>query len=113
MSYHHSMCFIVPASQREAVLQIGLALGYEGGLDVQLSASGNAPATHYGAHAWAADPFYALITGPWPVPPGVDASVVSAAQAALKISHQSPCENPLAHFEGFLASEGLARVETP
>jgi enamine deaminase RidA (YjgF/YER057c/UK114 family) len=111
MTFHNSIAFIVTAAQREAVLTIGRALGYEGGLVVQLSASGSAPATHYGAHAWAADEFVALITGDWPVPDGVPAETVAAAKAALTVSVQTPCESPLAHFEAVCASAGLVRIE--
>jgi hypothetical protein len=111
MTHHNSVVSIVTAAQRDAVLQIGRALGYEGGLDVPLSATGAEPATHYGAHAWAGDPFVALITNPWPTPPGLTEGEVAAAQAAMTVSVQSPCDNPLAHFEAQLAAAGLQRVE--
>jgi len=111
VSYHNSLVLIVPAAMRDAVLQIGRALGYEGGFTVELSADGSAPATHYGAHAWAADDFKALITGTWPTPDGIDPAVIAAAQAALHVSVQTPCTDPLGHFNATLAALGLQKVE--
>ena len=110
MSYANSLVSIVAANQREAVLQIGRALGYEGGLDIPLDVAGSETATHYGAHAWAADDFISLITGDWPVPDGVPAEVVQAAQEAMVVSVRHPCADGGAHFEDVLADLGLARA---
>lgn len=111
MSYHNSLVLIVPAAMRDAVLQIGRALGYEGGFTVELSANGSAPATHYGSHAWTRDAFRDLITGTWPTPDGIDPVVIAAAKAALHVSVQTPCADPLAHFNATLSDRGLQRVE--
>lgn len=60
-----SLTLIVPAAQRDAANRLACALGTDtlpgSSYNVPLSATGAAPATHYGCHAWASDGFVATL----------------------------------------------------
>lgn len=119
----HSTVLIVPAALLDQANALGAALGYgPQSYTVPLGADG--AATHYGAHTWATDAFFALIAGAraGALPPadwaahGLTPADVAAVLAALHVSAPgSPLDpegaqhgGPGEHFAAVLAELGLA-----
>lgn len=85
---------------------------------VPLSATGTAPATHWGCHTWATDAFVqaisacvaqtALPPAPWAAV-GLDEAAVFSFCSALVVSVQNGGV-ALDHFETVASAHGLARV---
>ena len=111
MSFNHSLVLIVPASLKDAANQMGQAIGWTGdNLSVPLSASGNAPATHYGCHAWAQDIAVAWLTGtPLPESMGVNQAQVDALLSQMTVSVDQG--EGREHFEAACQGAGLKAVE--
>ena len=109
MSYTQSVVMVVTAAQRETVIELGRALGWEAGFSAALSADGQEPATHYGLHAWARPEFVALVQSPGLSAEGWTAEQIATARGGLTVSAQDNAV-PLEHFESVLAAEGLQRL---
>lgn len=104
-----SLVIIAPVAITEDLASWGNALGYDGVLPVRLSADGNEPATHLGAHLWANDEFIAIITGAVQAPiPGVDPADVAAGLSFVTTSVLDQNNN---HFNTVASGMGLQRIE--
>lgn len=118
----HSTVLIIPAALLDQANALGAALGYGSeSYTVPLGADG--ATTHYGAHTWATDAFFALIAGAragalpsadWAAHALTPADV-AAVLAALHVSAPgSPLDpegvqhgGPGEHFAAVLAELGL------
>lgn len=118
----HSAVLIVPAALRDKANALGAALAYgPQSYTVPLGPEG-AP-THYGAHTWAADDFFARIAGARTgvLPPadwaahGLTPADVAEVLAALHVSapgspldpEGAPYGDPSTHFAAVLVEHGL------
>lgn len=115
----HSIVVICATADREQLLAVGAAMGVSGGMDVALSANGQAPATHYGARSWATPVFVGIMTGQiTPTIPGVTAEQIQAALAGAIIdvvqdAAASPEFSARDHFRTVCQSVGLLRIMPP
>lgn len=113
----HSIVVICAASDRAQLLAVGNAMGVSGGMDVALSANGQAPATHYGARSWATPVFTGIMTGTiQPTIPGVTAEQIAAVLATAIVdvvadAATQPGFSARAHFLGVCAAMGLQRID--
>lgn len=97
-----SAVLIAPAAQRDAANALAAAMGW--GPDcysVPLSASGAAPATHWGLHAWVAEGFAATLA----------AAARGALAGALILSIEPGLTDPAGHFARVVESAGLTLAE--
>ncbi len=116
-----SLVAIVPAAQQEAANRLSCALGYDAlpgnTFSVPLSATGQAPATHYGCRSLAKQEFLDILTAAagGQLPPvdwteyGVTETDITAVLASLIID-QRPADQSEGHAETVLAAQGLAVV---
>lgn len=112
----HSLVVICPAADRDQVLAVAEAMGVAAGLDVPLSATGNEPATHYAARAWATPVFVGFMTGAMtPTMAGVTAEQIKAALANVVVDEVAapPGFSARDHFLSVCQSVGLQRIMTP
>jgi len=117
-TYPHSLVCIVPSALRDTVLAMGQALGVDGGLTVELSASGSGPATHYGAHSWAGVEFAAVMLGsvyPDPLPEGVTEQDIDNILAAITVSVDPVVDEVTltkrVHFDHVTQAAGLQVIQ--
>lgn len=115
-----SLSLIVPAELRGAANRLACALGLDHlpgqSYSVALSASGAAPAAHYGCHAWATDVFVATLAGAigGALPPldlaanGLTEADVAAVLAALLYEVG---DDPAVTWPAALFRAGVLRVE--
>lgn len=108
-----SLVSICPAATRSDLLALGDAYGVAGGMSVELSATGNAPATHYGSHAWATPEFIAIVKQQVTVPvEGYTPEEVAAILSACTFSAtQEPGPINRAHFDQAIAAMGLQTIQ--
>ena len=105
MSYAHSLVIICPAALKPAATALAEQLGWTGdNLTVPLSANGQAPATHFGCHAWAREDAVAVFTTP-----NADAQV-EAVRAQLIVSARDDLSAG-EHFGAACAGATLSRVD--
>jgi hypothetical protein len=106
VSFDQSVVLIVPADRRAEAEEAGRLLGYtDQEYAVELSPSGEAPATHYALHSWARQAFTDLLTGSRAARPEL-ASVLPALTVSIAPAAAG-------HFEAALAAAGLKRVTMP
>jgi len=93
---------------------MGQIIGWTGdNLSVPLSASGNAPATHYGCHAWAQEIAVAWLTGtPLPESFGIDQAQVDGLLSQIIVSVDVNGLQGGEHFASALAAANLKRIES-
>lgn len=121
MSFTKSLSMIVPAPQRDDCNRLMLALGKDNAPDpgrtfsVELSPTGKATVTHYGAHGW--DDDLAAILDSGTLPAGINWPAFNltenAANQALAIIKYFAVANrtPRANFEQKVGAEGLLEIE--
>lgn len=115
-----SLVSIVPAAHLAALNALGVALGWsDGEHSVPLSATGNAPATHYGLRAWAREQtratFEALKASPASAPavPGHSASAVQAAITAVVLDWADDAPGiGSTHWEAVTQGLGLRSIQS-
>jgi hypothetical protein len=120
----YSVVLICPAINRDHANLLACALGHDvlpgNTFSAPLSASGEAPATHYGCRATAQQPFVDLFHGAAqgvlpPIPWG-DYGLTEAQVAALLpalIFDARPAAEAAGHYDEVIAGLGLARVVEP
>lgn len=110
-TFPHSLVLICPAAYKAAANAMGEALGWSGdNLPVALSASGQAPATHYGCHAWSQPSAVAIFTGQvTPEVEGVTPEQIDAIRTQLIVSVDQG--QGRAHFDAVCAANGLQTIE--
>lgn len=104
-----SCVLILPAGLRDAGNALGDAMGWgPDNYSVALSPSGDAPATHYGLHAWVAQAFLDTLDA-GVLPDGLDfpQADFDAVMAELVVSVRNVMDG---HFDGVCADQGLALV---
>lgn len=109
----HSLVSICPAATRSDLLALGRAYGVEGGMSVELSATGTAPATHYGSHAWATPEFIAIVKqeATFPVEGYTPEEVAAILSACTFSDSQEPGPINRAHFEQVIGTMGLQTIQ--
>lgn len=113
MSYPHSLVLIVPSPLKDAANSVGQIIGWTGdNLSVPLSASGNAPATHWACHSWAQAIAAAWLTGtPLPESFGIDQAQVDGLLSQITVSVDANGLQGGEHFAAVIADASLQRVE--
>lgn len=110
-----SLVLILPAEYRDAGNALAVALGHDvkpgNTYSVPLSASGDAPATHYGCHAWSTDEFVRTIDNAHAgnIPQGLPSGTLKLLDALVS-SAQPDTEESALHFEMVLAENNLQRI---
>lgn len=109
----HSIVVIIPAAHHAAMTQLGQALGYgPDNFGVELSASGNAPATHFATHTWAqpGGQFHQLVlaVNAGITPPGLEPFAAALASTETRIVENS--QDALTNWNAALAERGLKKV---
>lgn len=114
MSYPHSLVLIVPSPLKDAANSMGQIIGWTGdNLSVPLSASGNAPATHFACHAWAQAIAAAWLTGtPIPESMGIDQAQVDGLLSQIIVSVDANGLQGGEHFANALTAANLKRIES-
>jgi len=111
--YPHTMVVVASEQMRDTCIAMAAALGYAAGLSVPLSATGEAPATHYGLHTWAGPEFTAIMTGQ--VTPEIDgytAQNIADLLAAITVSVDPPSgATKRTHFNEVIADLGLTVIQ--
>lgn len=119
-----SVVLIIPAALREKANLLACALGHDQvpgrTFDVQLSADGAEPASHYGCHTWAQTSFVQMFEaakqGALPDIEWSEFSLsvedVQEVVAELIVSAEIGSDGA-AHFAQVLAAQGLAKLQTP
>lgn len=93
---------ILPAAYLDAGNAFGVAQGWgEGNFSVPLSASGIAPATHWGCCAEVGPGFLAMMASP---------PAEAAPLVAVMVSSFDDARMPFDHWSDVLAANGLVRV---
>lgn len=113
-----SLVAIVPIAHRAALNALGPLLGRGANeYSVALSATGNAPATHYGLRAWASEATHAQFTALQadpslaPAVPGHTPAAIAAAIAAVTLDWRDDAPGVGAqHWADVLAARGLQAV---
>lgn len=111
----HSVVVIVPAAHHAAMAQLGQALGYgPNNFSVELSASGNAPATHFGTHTWAqpGGQFHQLVLAVQAgvTPPGLEPFSAALSETETRLVENS--QDALTNWNAALTERGLKKVLT-
>lgn len=119
MGYNRSITMICPAAARDAALAMGVALGVDAGFAVELSADGNAPATHCACHMMETDAVAAVLLGqvyPTTIPEGITEADIDQMLAAITVSVDPVVDDQRltgrSHFDHVLAATGLQEIET-
>lgn len=98
-----SAVLIIPDAYRAQAEAFGVANGWgDGNYSVGLSASGTAPATHWGCRADVGAGFVAMVATPAPE---------HAALASVLMAHFSDVLSPYDHWVQAIAVKGLRIVE--
>lgn len=113
-----SVVLIAPAALLEQANALAAAMGW--GPDcysVPLSASGEAPATHWGLRTWAADSFAGQVEAaaqgvlPEELAGTFEPAAVAALIGALTISIEADVADPAEHFARVVDAAGLVAIE--
>lgn len=109
----NSVVLIVPAQYREQLNALGEVLGYgPDSYNVDLSASGLAPATHFGAHSWEqpGGQFHALRVAVQAgvTPPGLEAHADALRSITVRAVENST--DALSNWTAALADDNLKEI---
>lgn len=112
MAYDYSVVMIVADAMKSSAIELGRALGFEGGFSVELRDGEGA--THWGLHTWATGDFLALLIGPSPEVDGFAPEQVAAVRQALTVSAVAAASRtPAEHFDLVVTAQGLSRPPRP
>jgi hypothetical protein len=106
--YTQSLVAITPADFRDTAEQLGQAMGHSG-QEFSVPLYTGADLTHYGLHAWVTPEAAAVWTGnAYPTGTEYTDEQIDAIRTALTVSVDADSPEPVEHFAGVLAAEGLS-----